>query len=144
MLKWLDFVAYVLPELLEDVPLNVRQRMYFQNDGAPAHFSIALRNHLRAKFGNRWIGRGGPMAWPPGSPDLTYLDFFLWGHMNQLAYEIVVETEEDLVVIGMLTTVWKRLLTLLLILDPTIRQTVMKGMLYYNIVSMFRACFPAC
>ena len=29
-------------------------------------------------------------------------------------------------------------------LDPTIRQTVIKGMLYYNIVSMFRECFPAC
>ena len=33
---------------------------------------------------------------------------------------------------------------MLLILDPTIRQTVIKGMLYYNIVSMFRVCFPAC
>ena len=37
-----------------------------------------------------------------------------------------------------------RLLTLLLIVDPTIRQTVIKGMLNYNIVSMFRVCFPAC
>ncbi|KAJ4443930.1 hypothetical protein ANN_05719 [Periplaneta americana] len=31
------------------------------------------------------------------SPDLTCLDFFLWGHMKQLVYETVVETEEDLV-----------------------------------------------
>ncbi|KAJ4434862.1 hypothetical protein ANN_23433 [Periplaneta americana] len=45
---------------------------------------------------NRWIGRGGPVAWPPRSPDLTCLDFFLWGHMKQLVYETVVETEEDL------------------------------------------------
>lgn len=91
------FLEHVLPELLEDVSLNVRQRMYFQHDGAPAHFSIAVRNHLRATFGNRWIGRGGPVAWPPRSPDLTCLDFFLWGHMKQLVYETVVETEEDLV-----------------------------------------------
>ena len=27
---------------------------------------------------------------------------------------------------------------------PTIRKTVIKGTLYYNIVSMFRVCFPAC
>lgn len=64
---------------------------------ADMHFSIAVRNHLRATFGNRWIGRGGPVAWPPRSPDLTCLDFFLWGHMKQLVYETVVETEEDLV-----------------------------------------------
>ena len=64
---------------------------------SPAHFSIAVRNHLRATFGNRRIGRSDPVAWPPRSPDLTGLDFFLWGHMKQLAYEIIVETEEDLV-----------------------------------------------
>ena len=46
---------------------------------------------------NRWIGRNGPVAWPSRSPDLTCLDFFLWGHMKQLVYEAVVETEEDLV-----------------------------------------------
>ncbi|KAJ4439478.1 hypothetical protein ANN_07602 [Periplaneta americana] len=34
---------------------------------------------------------------PPRSPDLTCLDFFLWGEMKQLVYETVVETEEDLV-----------------------------------------------
>ena len=31
------------------------------------------------------------------SPDLPCLDFFLWGHMKQLVYETVVETEEGLV-----------------------------------------------
>ena len=30
------------------------------------------------------------------SPDLTFLDFFLWG-TKQLVYETVVGTEEDLV-----------------------------------------------
>ena len=28
------------------------------------------------------------------SPDLTCLDFFLWGHMEQLVYETVVGTED--------------------------------------------------
>ena len=31
------------------------------------------------------------------SPDLTCLDFFLWGHMKQQVYETVGETKEDLV-----------------------------------------------
>ena len=31
------------------------------------------------------------------SPDLTCLDFFLWGHIKQLVYETVVKKEADLV-----------------------------------------------
>ena len=50
-------------------------------------------SHLRESMD----GRCGPVACPPRSPDLACLDFFLWGHMKQLVYEIVVETEEDLV-----------------------------------------------
>ncbi|KAJ4445736.1 hypothetical protein ANN_12421 [Periplaneta americana] len=75
----------------------VHMERFTHAEMADMHFSIAVRNHLRATFGNRWIGRGGPVAWPPRSPDLTCLDFFLWGHMKQLVYETVVETEEDLV-----------------------------------------------
>jgi len=26
------------------------------------------------------IGRGGMIAWPPLSPDLTHLDFSVWGY----------------------------------------------------------------
>jgi len=33
--------------------------MYYQNDGAPPHFSQVLRQYLNHKFPNRWIGRGG-------------------------------------------------------------------------------------
>ena len=51
--------------------------MWYQHDGAPAHFSIAARQVLNDKYPNRWIGRGGPVPWPPRSPDLTPLDFFL-------------------------------------------------------------------
>jgi len=32
---------------------------------------------LDAKFPNRWIERDGPTPWPPRSPDITPLDFFL-------------------------------------------------------------------
>ena len=31
------------------------------------------------------------------SPDLTPLDFFLWGHMKTLVYETPVESEMDLI-----------------------------------------------
>jgi hypothetical protein len=33
-----------------------------------------------------WIGRAGPIAWPPRSPDLTSLDCFLWGLLETVVY----------------------------------------------------------
>ncbi|GBL75441.1 hypothetical protein AVEN_63959-1 [Araneus ventricosus] len=40
---------------------------------------------------------GGPVAWPPCSPDLNPLDFFFWSHMKSLVYETSVDSAEDLV-----------------------------------------------
>ena len=37
-------------------------------------------------FPNRWIGRDGPISWPPRSPDVTPLDFFLWGYIKDIVF----------------------------------------------------------
>jgi hypothetical protein len=37
------------------------------------------------------------ITWPPHSPDLTPLDFFLRGYMRSLVYETPAETQHDLV-----------------------------------------------
>lgn len=37
----------------------------------------------------RWIGRGGPIRWPPRPPDLTPLDFCLGGWMNSNRMEVL-------------------------------------------------------
>jgi len=66
--------------------------MYFQHDGAPPHYTRHAREYLNESFPNRWLGRGGPVAWPPRSPDLTPLDYYLWGHMKTLVYETKVES----------------------------------------------------
>ena len=34
----------------------------------------------------RWIGRRGTIEWPARSPDLTPLDFFLWGYLKNKVY----------------------------------------------------------
>ncbi|GFX27217.1 hypothetical protein TNCV_1563971 [Trichonephila clavipes] len=39
-------------------------------------YSIAVHNHLHVTYPGRWIGRCGPIAWPPSSPNLNPLDFF--------------------------------------------------------------------
>jgi hypothetical protein len=94
---YLTFLQEVLPDLLDDVPLAVMQRIMFQHDGAPAHFSRDVRQHLDQTYPDAWIGRGGSINWPARSPDLTPLDYFLWGHIKSLVYETPVDTEEDLV-----------------------------------------------
>jgi len=58
--------------------------MYFQHDGAPPHYTRCVREYLNESFPNRWLGRGGLVAWPPRSPYLTTLDYYLWGHMKTL------------------------------------------------------------
>ena len=90
------FLRNELPGLLEDILLVVRSQMYFQHDGAPPHYTRHVRDYLNESFPNRWLGRGGPVAWPPRSPDLTPLDFYLWGHMKTLVYENMVDSRTAL------------------------------------------------
>lgn len=70
--------------------------MIFQQDGAPPHFALAVRQYLDRRFPNRWIGRRRPVEWPPRSPDLTPLDFFLWGHLKTKIYATEPPSLEDL------------------------------------------------
>ncbi|CAH1113987.1 unnamed protein product, partial [Psylliodes chrysocephalus] len=73
---YLDFLQNHPPLLLENVPLNIRRRMWILHDGAPVHHAQQVHNFLNHNFENRWIGRDGPVMWPPRYPDLTKVDFF--------------------------------------------------------------------
>ena len=81
------FLRNELPDLLEDIPLMIWNQMYFQHDGTPPHYTRHVRDYLNESIPNRWLGRGGHVAWAPRSPDLTPLDYYLWGHMKTLVYE---------------------------------------------------------
>lgn len=94
--KYSDFLHNVLPTLLEDVPLERRATMWYQHDGCPAHYSQAAREILNRVYGDHWIGRGGPTPWPARSPDLTPLDYFLWGSMKEKVYRTAPTTPEDM------------------------------------------------
>ena len=56
------------------------------SDGTPAHFSHVIREYLDVPYPNRWMGRAEPVAWPPRSPDLNPVDFYLWGRLKTLVY----------------------------------------------------------
>jgi hypothetical protein len=53
------------------------QDISLQQDVARPHFGINVRQYLDATFPERWIGSRGAIEWPPRSPDLTPLIFFL-------------------------------------------------------------------
>lgn len=76
--------------------LDEFNRAHFQQDGAPAHTSRRAQLTLREMFGDRVIGRGGIEDWPPRSPDLNPLDFFLSGHVKGLVYRESVADRADL------------------------------------------------
>jgi len=92
---YLKFLQEELPRLLEDVPLNKQGHMHFQHDGAP-HFSCEVRNFLNYCFPGRWFGRGGPHNWPARPPDLSPLDYCVWGWMKELVYSVKVVTRDAL------------------------------------------------
>jgi hypothetical protein len=76
---------YLLPQL-EDRQSN----MPFQQDGASAHWAHIIRKCLDMHFSGRWVGRDGPILWPPRPPDITPLDFFLWAYVKDIVYKTPV------------------------------------------------------
>jgi len=91
-----QFLEQILPQLLENIPLNIRQSMWYQQDGCPAHSARTITIFLDRTFEDRWIGRSGIQKWPPRSPDLTPLDFYLWGKLKQQVYNEVPTSKEDM------------------------------------------------
>jgi hypothetical protein len=84
---------FFIPEVRR---LRKVKSILFQQDGAPPHFSCEVRQFLDNIFPNRWIGRGGPIRWAPRSPDLTPLDFFLWGHIKNNVYKSPIQDLDEL------------------------------------------------
>ena len=62
------------------------------------HFNVGrdVTTFLDETFPGRWVGRGGPIAWPPRSPDLTPLDSFAWGFIKDVVYRRKVRDLADL------------------------------------------------
>ena len=56
---------------------------WFQQDGATAHTSLRAREWLTNQFGNKIISHYMEFPWPARSPDLSPLDYFLWGYVKK-------------------------------------------------------------
>lgn len=75
-----------LTDIVENDNRYLEDHLIFQQDGAPPHFAVAVRQYLNERFPRHWIGRRGFIEWPPRSPDLSPLDYFLWGHLKSKIY----------------------------------------------------------
>lgn len=95
--SYLQFLIDTAPVLLDEIPLAVRNRVIYQQDGAPSHYGRVVQDWLNEKYPNRWIGRNGPIAWPPRSPDLTPLDFYVWGFLKDEVYSSQIDTRQLLI-----------------------------------------------
>lgn len=94
--KYASIIENDLAALLDELPLQYRVGMWFQQDGCPSHTSIVARNKLNAMFPGQWIGKYGPVNFPPRSPDLTVLDYYLWGRIKDIVYTRRPTTREDM------------------------------------------------
>jgi hypothetical protein len=66
--------------------LLLNHNLWFQQNGAMAHMAMTGMAVLHRLFLQRMISRFGDVPWPPGLPDLTALEFFLWGYLKSKVY----------------------------------------------------------
>lgn len=90
-------VEHLILECIEENPDEFgNMPIAFQQDGAPPHYSRDVRNYLDEHYPGRWIGRRGAIEWPARSPDLTPMDFFLWGFVKSKVFITQPQSLEDL------------------------------------------------
>jgi len=76
--------------------LYENSEVFCQQDGAPLHYHRDARFFLDENLQGHWIGRRGTFEFPPRSPDLTLLDFYLWVTLKDVVYHKKPATLGDL------------------------------------------------
>ncbi|KAJ8937435.1 hypothetical protein NQ318_000104 [Aromia moschata] len=104
--------------LNDNLALADYRNIFYQHDGAPPHNGHLINNHLPNLFYDQWIANNGPHLWLARSPDLSVLDFFIWGTIKNKVYNIALTTRKDCM---------RRVRTAFQDLDPqSIRRATMK------------------
>ena len=70
--------------------------IWLQHDGTKSHTTEATLDILRPVIEDRIISRRADVVWPPRSCDLTLLDCYLWGTVNDRCYVDNPETIDAL------------------------------------------------
>ena len=67
-----------------------------QHDGAAPHYALCSRQVVNEIFDEKWIGRSGPVAWPPRLTDLTSPAYFLYGFVKKRVMAVAPTTPDDM------------------------------------------------
>jgi hypothetical protein len=73
----------------------IKEKLVWQQDGVPPYYETIVRDFLNENFDN-WIGRRCTIDWPPRSPDLTPMDFSVWGIIQNEVYSVKIRDVEHL------------------------------------------------
>lgn len=92
--RYLNILQGEVEDYLDTIPLANRNSVIWQQDGAPPHSVRNVTEYLNERY-PFWIGRYGRIHWPANSPDLSPLDFFLWGTLKQNVYENSIYNNAD-------------------------------------------------
>lgn len=94
--RYLNILETVVLPAVENLPLLEYTRAVYQHDGAPPHNATIISEFLEREFDGNWIGNNGPYNWPPRSPDITPMDFFLWGTIKDRVYSTIPTTQDNM------------------------------------------------
>jgi hypothetical protein len=68
--------------------------MWLQQDGVPPYFHRDVRRYLDTPYANKCTVRGSINLWPPRSPDITPLDYFLLGMVKSVSIKHLSTVEK--------------------------------------------------
>lgn len=94
--RYLHLLQNTVVDWYEELPLRHACRVWFQHDGAPPHKASNVRAYLATEIGQQIIGYGGAVEWPPRSPDLISMEFYLWGYIKAQVYVTEPTSLDDL------------------------------------------------
>ena len=69
---------------------------WFQQDGATAHTARSCMEWLKNRYSGKLISHRSEFPWPARSPDLSPLDYFLWGFLKDKVFSIAPSEISDL------------------------------------------------
>lgn len=82
--RYLNMLQTDIENGIDDLPLNM-QNLIWQQDGAPPHNTLAVRDFLNENY-PIWLGTFGTIPWSPNSPDLNPPDIWLWNRLKEHIY----------------------------------------------------------
>ena len=91
----MNFLEYEFEREVEgDIPLLLRQNLWIQLYGYQIHYAVPVQKWINDHYPQRWIVRGGPISWPPRSPDIMPMGFYVWKVVKAKIYEAQINTRE--------------------------------------------------